>query len=305
MNTAVSVTISLPAADTAALINDVALPAFAEAEQHCSRFIDGNQLSVLNRNLSLEVSTSPVLFEAVNAAYRAYERTGGLFDPRVLSDLDALGYNQSFEHIAGAHSLSPMDAREALPPWEPTFRQTASECILNIGVLPIDLGGIVKGRTVDRVAELLRTHAHSALINAGGDIRTWGTNPEGEPWLIGVENPAGDANADPLAVVALTDSALATSSSRKRQWRTTDDRTAHHLIDPRTGRSAFTGLRSVTVTHASAEFAEVCSKFLFVAGADQIEDLAAQLSVEALWVRDSGALEATPTLLESIVWRAT
>lgn len=59
-----------------------------------------------------------------------------------------------------------------------------------------------------------------------------------------VQDPLG--GSEPVAVLEVTDIGCATSSLRKRTWQV-DGRQAHHLVDPRTGISADTGLRSVTV----------------------------------------------------------
>lgn len=305
MNTTVSVTLPLQPDDVRRVAETTVLPQFFESEQECSRFLPGNALSVVNRQLNHETRTSAPLYEAIEAAHEAYQETDGLFDPRILSDLTELGYDTSFERISGSRGSSRSQPRPSLPHWTPTFRRNTDDYFVNIGEYPIDLGGIVKGRTVDQVAASLQERSRSGLVNAGGDIHAWGRNPKGKPWLVGVEHPRHPENADPIAVVALSSGALATSSIRKRSWRTEQHTAAHHLIDPRSGRPAETGLRSVTVSHALTQLAEVCAKVLFIAGEERIRDLAASLGVEALWVHDDGALNWTDGFSESIVWRAS
>ena len=304
MNTTVSVTLAEPSDEARRLADTVVLPHFSHVEEECSRFLPGNALSELNQHPNRETNTSALLFEAVEVAYAAYQDTDGLFDPRILRDLAGLGYNTSFEQITASRGSSLPGARTSLPPWNPTFRREAADYFVSIGNYPIDLGGIVKGRTVDQVAAELRKYAQSGLVNAGGDIHAWGQNPEGKPWLVGIEHPQHSEGADPIAVVALSSGALATSSIRKRSWRTKELQRAHHLIDPRSGKPAESGLKSVTVSHASTQSAEVFAKVLFIAGQEHIRGLAGSFGIEALWVHDDGELEWTDGLTQSIVWRA-
>ncbi len=137
------------------------------------------------------------------------------------------------------------------------------------------------------------------LVEAGGDCALAGPSPDGGPWRIGVEDPFG--GDQPVAVLELHDTAVATSSLRKRTWQL-DGRQVHHLIDPRSGACVDGGLRSVTVLDTDAARAEVWSKALLVAGRRHIAELATEKALPALWVDDSGRLAATPELHETIIW---
>ena len=101
------------------------------------------------------------------------------------------------------------------------------------------------------------------LLEAGGDLVARGPGPDGDPWLVGIEDPAG--GPEPLAAIAVEDGAVATSSVRLRSW-VHDGRTVHHLLDPRTGEPAEAGLRAVTVVGPDPAWAEVWSKTLFIGG---------------------------------------
>ena len=106
---------------------------------------------------------------------------------------------------------------------------------------------------------------------------------------------------DPLAVVALRDGAIATSSIRRQRW-TTDGGERHHLVDPRTGEPADGGLLAVTVAAADPAWAEVWSKALFVAGRAAIPGEARAHGLAAWWVeqgrpyRDDGGRPAAHDL---------
>ena len=126
---------------------------------------------------------------------------------------------------------------------------------IGLVVLPsgcrIDLGGIGKGRAADLVAEqLLAAGALGACIDLGGDVRVGGlTAGGGDDWLVAVDDPFHPG--DDLAMLRLAGGAVTTSSSAKRRW-ATGAGSAHHLIDPGTGRPAHSGLAAVTVVAGSA-----------------------------------------------------
>ena len=153
---------------------------------------------------------------------------------------------------------------------------------------PVDLGGIGKGLSLRWAAEDLdRLGLADFLLEAGGDLVARGLDSTGEPWLIGIEDPT--ETIDHLAVIAVTDDAVATSSIRVHRW-SRDGRIVHHLLDPRTGEPAAGGLLSVTVAGPDPAWAEVWSKVLFVGGQAGIATEARARGLAAWWVVTTGPL---------------
>lgn len=305
MNTDVSVTLALPQTQVDRLVEEIALPAFANAESACSRFIPDNPLAVVNSAPSETHSVPELLYRAVAAAYESYQLTEGLFDPRVLNSLRTLGYRQSFDASAPARGTAQRaDQTAPLGVWQPTLSHAVSEYRINLDGHPIDLGGIGKGLTVDEVAAALKPHAASGCVDAGGDMHLWGSSPEQTAWKIGIEHPLSAQADELIAVLELTNTGIATSSSRKRQWHTEDGESVHHIIDPRTGLSAHNAIRSVTVAHPRTRLAETMTKALFLAGEANIADVAQRLGVRALWVTADGSVHTTPDMNSVVIWRA-
>jgi thiamine biosynthesis lipoprotein len=266
---------------------------FEAAEAEMSRFRESSDLMHLNRAAG---SGRPVrvprrLEHALVAADRANRVTDGRFDPRVLKDLVRLGYPGA--PLADIDDRRPDLGRvvHRVRPGELTTDQ------------PIDLGGIGKGLALRWAAALVERHGvRRFLLEAGGDLVARGPGPDGDPWLIGIEDPAGGSDA--LAAVAVQDGALATSSVRLRSW-VQDGRRVHHLLDPRTGEPADHGLRAVTVHGPDPAWAEVWSKTLFIGGLALIVSDARALGLAAWWVGDDGALEMTPAARARTAWVAT
>ena len=243
-------------------------------------------------------------FDALTVARDAHVVTGGLFDPRVLRALTAYGYDRSlpFESrrlrlSAGATGAAPCRFRRGRS-WRPAFDPERSA--VRIGREPVDLGGIGKGLAVRWAAAHLRGAGEAALIEAGGDLMALGGGPDGTGWMVAVESPNG--GSDPVAVLRLRDRACATSSIRVRSW-TVGDTEVHHIIDPRTGRSADAGLRSVTVVGLDPAMAEVWSKSLFVTGRAGIREAADSRDLAALWVDSDGQVATSRAMQPFVAWK--
>ena len=131
-------------------------------------------------------------------------------------------------------------------------------------------------------------------------------SPPAGGWLVGIEDPAAgsDPDAEPVAVVALTAGAVATSSVRVRHWTAPDGTRVHHLLDPRTGEPARTGLLAVSVAANDPAWAEVWTKALFLAGRAAIADEARSRDLAAWWITDEGRLGLTPAARERSPWVA-
>jgi thiamine biosynthesis lipoprotein len=129
----------------------------------------------------------------------------------------------------------------------------------------VDLGGIAKGYAVDRAADALRARGVvDGLVNVGGDLVALGRDSDGRPWLVGVQNP--DDASDVSATLEVENEAIATSGDYVR-WFEHEGRRHHHLIDPATGASRSTAVRSLTVRADRCIDADAAATALFGAPA--------------------------------------
>ena len=232
---------------------------FEQWEATLSRFRPDSELSYLNRHSGgPPVRVSRLLFAVAARALEAARATGGLYDPTVLRALEAAGYDRSFE-------LVPIDGgREGPRALLRSWRQVETDARARTVRLPagvgLDFGGIAKGLAADAAVGLLGAMGlEQALVDAGGDVRVTGRPPADDSWPVAVPTP------DAVHLVRLTHGAIATSGIGRRRW-LRRGRLMHHLIDPRTGRPAFTGLWSVSVAGPTAAVAEVAAKAAFLLG---------------------------------------
>lgn len=246
-------------------------------EDHYSRFKKGNVLWQFNESTTF--SLTPEFFDILTLAKRAFEQTGGLFDPSILPTLHKAGYH-------GAH-------HEETTGTQPSFSELILDPVTLTATKPrdllIDLGGIGKGYIVDQVSHFLAQHFENFLVDAGGDIFVKGVNKKEEYpyWAIDVEHPHSE-QASP-ALLLLTDTAVATSGSNRRHW-IQDGVKQHHIIDPTTQKSAKTEFLSVTVIADTTVSADVFAKTLFIAGKERGQTIAEQHHLPAIFIEHTGAV---------------
>lgn len=275
-----------------------AMAVFHDVDRMCTRFDTTSDLMRANAEPEEWVAVAPYCFDALVEAHAAYRRTGGRFDPRVHADLVRLGYDRSLRFGPPSdRSEQALSPRSALPPWHPEFRRLTRE--VRLGPVPVDLGGIGKGLAVRWAADKLRDIDGGYLIDAGGDCACRGYSPEGGPWQIGIEDPRDPKRN--LAVLSVSDVAVATSSVRIRSWQI-DGHDVHHLIDPSTGQPGGAGLMAVTVLERDPASAEVWSKALFLAGRRGVRTSAEYQGIAALWVDDAGAVAWSSAAANYISW---
>ena len=252
---------------------EAAAEAFSECariENAYSRFVDGNELAILNVHVGEWAEVSEELLQLIAFAKRAGEKTKGAFDVSVKSILEGWGYDS-------AYSL-----KEGRPGRTGTIE--LKEGRVRIGA-PIELGGLGKGYALDRMLSFLNGFPNVHL-NAGGDLVVRGMNENAEPWRIVFEHPEDPARG--IGTVDTTGLALASSSPSRRKWRN-----RHHLVDPRTGEPAV-GMLAVYTQSSSALLADVYSTALFVLGYEEAQKLLPTLPVEAMLVSPEGRIFRSP-----------
>jgi FAD:protein FMN transferase len=254
-----------------------------------SRFQPDSELSRMNRDPRETVLVSPVMTRFVQAALNAAAMTGGLVDPTLVGDLDRAGYQEHF-------SAAPVPLRRALalaPPRTPgrpsrtaAWRQIKVDrgagTVTRAPGVRLDSGGIVKGMFGDILAALLREH-ESFAIDCAGDVRFGGAGSLLRP--VRVASPFDESV---LHVFELVRGAVATSGIGKRSWLGSDGRPAHHLLDPATGRPAFTGVVQVTALAPTGVQAEALSKAALLSGPDRASE---RLTYGGLVVYDDATFE--------------
>jgi thiamine biosynthesis lipoprotein len=140
--------------------------------------------------------------------------------------------------------------------------------------MSIDLGGIAKGYALDSAVRKLKLSGiNNCLINAGGQVYALGDN-YGKAWKVAIKNPRGKGIADYLEI---KNSSVATSGDYE-QYFIRDAKRYSHIMNPKTGYPADSGIISVTVISPSALVSDALSTSIFVMGKDKGKALAASFA---------------------------
>lgn len=148
----------------------------------------------------------------------------------------------------------------------------------------IGLGGIGKGYAAEKTRQYLKTlGATAGIVNASGDLTTWGYQPDGKPWTIGIADPNNASSI--FSYLEVSDMAVATSGNyEKFIW--VNGRKYSHTINPKTGLP-ITGIKSVTILTPNAELADALTTPIAIMGIEAGLHLINQLhQVEAIIIDD-------------------
>ena len=277
MDTFVTITVYAPDEEKADSAIGAAFDRMEEIEKVASIFDEEAQAFQLNRDGYLE-APSEDLRQLITKSLEYGRLTDGAFDITVqpLLELWGTGLWQEPQEVQERRINETL----ALVGGDKVSVEKSKIFFTEAG-MKITLGGIAKGYAVDEALKVIKQMGiKHALVNAGGDLATLGSKPEGEPWLIALVNP--DDLTQSLANFTIAGEALATSGNYERYF--DPEREAHHIINPKTGYSAQECI-SATVIAPNATQADALSTSIFVMGPEAGVALVESLSnVECLIV---------------------
>lgn len=267
-----------------------------DAEQEIRRLenllsvtVDGSDVSRLNaaagkEALDMHIDTQVLLAKGKELG----EKTGGAFDIAISPIVKAWGFTEE------EHSVPAQEKLDALLPLTDPANVILEDgtAYLQKEGMAVDLGGIAKGYTSDKVVELLKSKGvESAILSLGGNVYGIGTKPDGSKWEVALANPL-DVN-DYCGLISIENKAVVTSGGYQRYFEE-NGKKYHHIIDPETGYPAESGLLSVTIISDSGTEADVLSTALYVMGVEEaLAYWKESGDFEAIFVTEGGEVIAT------------
>lgn len=266
---------------------NLAVSEITRIEKLISSWNPNSQTSEINKNAGVQpVKVDVELFNLIQRGIGISTLTDGAFDISYASMDNIWKFDGSMtempEEAAIKASVSKVGYQNIL------LNKKDHTVFLKLKGMKIGFGAIGKGYAADKAKELLISKGVVAgIINASGDMNTWGKQPNGDSWQVAITNPMNKNKV--FALLPLDNGAVVTSGNYEK-YVTFNNTRYTHIIDPRSGYPA-TGIVSVTVFAPKAELADALATSVFVMGKEvglnRIEQLP---KVECIIIDDLGTI---------------
>ena len=269
---------------------DLAIEEIERIEHLISSWKPTSQTSKINRNAGIKpVVVDHELFQLIKRSIALSEITDGAFDISFAATNKIWKFNGKEMEMPSKVEIA--EFIKAIGYKDIILNNEESSVFLSKKGMKIGFGAIGKGYAADQAKHLLQQHGVLAgIINASGDMNSWGLQPSSIPWKVAIVNPL-DVSKN-FGLFELKNSAVVTSGNYEK-YLTIEGKRYAHIIDPRTGMPT-KGILSVTVFAPKAEMADALATAVFVLGDELGISLINQLpKVEAIIVKDDGNLKTS------------
>lgn len=223
-----------------------------------------SEIFYLNKNKEGKVSKeTEVLLEK---SLKFYRETEGLFDITIYPLMELWGFpSRNYKVPSNGELLETLSLVDASKIQLKEGRVTLGEG------QKIDLGGIAKGYTAERIMELYQEYNVSCgYVSLGGNVQTKNRKSDGSLWRIGIQHPK-KSQGELIAVVEVESKAVVTSGGYERYFEQ-GGKVYSHIIDPKTGYPEEGNLSSVTVISEDGILADALSTSLYLMGEEKAKD---------------------------------
>lgn len=240
---------------------DKSIEEISRIENLISEWIPETQISEVNRNAGIKpVKVDAEVFALTEQAIYFSKLTGGAFDISIVAMDKIWKFDDSMNELPSEDAIK--NSVKNVGYQNIILDKNNSTIFLKNKGMKIGFGSIGKGYAADKARDLMKSFGIKAgIINASGDISTWGTQPDGNPWAVGINNPFKEEIEE---ILYLKDNSVTTSGSYEKYAEIHGKRYSH-IMNPKTGYPS-TGLTSVTVVGPNATMANGFSTSLMVLG---------------------------------------
>jgi len=273
---------------------DTAIAEITRIENLISEWRPYTEVSEVNRNAGIRpVKVSRELLDLTERALYFSRISNGAFDISFASADKIWKFDGSMTELPSEEKIA--ESVKKIGYQNIRINSKKSTIYLRKKGMKIGFGSIGKGYAADKTKELLiKKGVPAGIINASGDMNTWGTQPGGDPWNAGISNPM-DKNTI-FAVLDLDKNPAVVTSGNYEKFAMIEGKRYSHIINPKTGYPA-SGLASVTILGDSAEKANGFSTAIMVLGLEKGMKLLSRFpDLQGILVTDEGDVMTTPNL---------
>ena len=272
---------------------DVAVNEISRVEKLISSWNVNSQTTLINNNAGVKpVTVDKELFNLIERAIKISKLTDGAFDISYASMDRIWKFDGTMKVFPSEEKIKTSVLRVGFK--NIILNKEKSTVFLKLKGMKIGFGGIGKGYAADKAKRLLvKKGVKGGIINASGDMNTFGKQSNGKPWQVGITNPLNKNKV--FALLPIDNSAVVTSGNYEK-FVIFKNKRYTHIIDPRTGYPS-NGIVSVSVFAPSAELADALATSIFVMGKEVGVNLINQLKgIDCIIVEDTGEISSSKNI---------
>lgn len=272
---------------------DDAVAEIKRIEKLISSWDKDSQTSEINKNAGIKpVKVAPELYALIKRAINISKLTDGAFDISYASMDRIWKFDGSMTVMPSEEEIKSSVAKVGFQ--NIVLNDEQRSVFLKLPGMKIGFGAIGKGYAADMAKKLLMDKGVVAgIINASGDMNTWGKQPNGDDWKVAITNPLNKNKV--FALLPITNGAVVTSGNYEKYVNFNGKRYSH-IIDPRSGYPS-SGIISVTVFAPKAELADALATSVFVMGKEIGLDRIDQLpKIECIIIDDKGNISRSKNI---------
>lgn len=244
---------------------DAAIDEIRRIEKLLTTFSEESQTNLINRNAGIQpVKVDGEIFNLIERSLRISKITDGYFDISYGGiDKRFWNFDRNMKHLPDPELIK--EHLKLVNYQNIILSREDHTVFLKEKGMRIGFGGIGKGYAAEMAKQMLQNRGViSGIVNASGDLTTWGNQADGKPWTIGIADP--DNAKQPFSYMNITDMAVATSGNYEK-FVVINGKKYSHTINPKTGMPV-SGVKSVTIFCPNAEIADAMATPVSIMGID-------------------------------------
>jgi len=273
---------------------DAGISEIQRIEKLLTTFNDNSETNIINANAGIKpVTVSRETFNLIKRSLRISSLTQGAFDISYGSvDKRLWNFDQQMTELPDKETAKKMV--RLINYQNIILDDEACTVFLRQRGMRIGFGGIGKGYAAERAKQVMKLNGvESGVVNASGDLTTWGLQPDGKQWTIAIANP--NAAHQAFSYMEISNMAVATSGNYEK-FVMIGGKKYSHTINPRTGLP-ISGIKSVTIITTNAELADAMATPVTIMGITSGLDMINQIKgVEAIIIDDNDKLYASQNI---------
>lgn len=202
----------------------------------------------------------------LTTADTVYKQSGGALDLTIYPLVKRWGFEDGKYYLPTDDEIFADRARLCFDRMVLTsFPSTGGYAVSFPESAQLTFAAVARGCAAENAIDAMRqAGVQSGIVALGSNVQTLGTQPDGSPWSVGIQDPNNLTTY--LGVVNVGEMAVVTSAGFQCRFTANNGRTYHHILNPVTGYPVNNSLLSVTILCEDGTMADALATAMYVAG---------------------------------------